>query len=67
VTVDAVTDRETVAPGDSLDVKVIVWNGGTNPARVEGTDSGIMSSSPTHRGSSRMSSTGLSRGWLLKG
>ncbi|HEX5135268.1 MAG TPA: PIG-L family deacetylase, partial [Thermoanaerobaculia bacterium] len=38
VTVDAVTDRETVAPGDSLDVKVIVWNGGTNPARVEGVE-----------------------------
>ncbi|HMA17046.1 MAG TPA: PIG-L family deacetylase, partial [Thermoanaerobaculia bacterium] len=38
VTVDAVTDRDTVAPGDSLDVKIIVWNAGTDPARVEGVE-----------------------------
>lgn len=38
VTVDAVTDRDTVAPGDSLEVKIIVWNAGTDPARVEGVE-----------------------------
>lgn len=35
VTVDAVTDRETSAPGEPFDVKVIVWNAGAGPARVE--------------------------------
>jgi LmbE family N-acetylglucosaminyl deacetylase len=35
VTVDAVTDRETSAPGEPLEVKVTVWNAGSGAARVE--------------------------------
>ena len=38
VTVDAITERETAAPGDSLDVQPILWNAGAAPARVEGVE-----------------------------
>jgi LmbE family N-acetylglucosaminyl deacetylase len=38
VTVDAITDRETAAPGDPFDVKISVWNAGTDPARVASVD-----------------------------
>jgi GlcNAc-PI de-N-acetylase len=38
VTVDAITDRETAAPGDSFDVKIIFWNAGAKPARVESVE-----------------------------
>jgi hypothetical protein len=35
VTVDAITDREAAAPGDSFDVKISFWNAGAESARVE--------------------------------
>jgi LmbE family N-acetylglucosaminyl deacetylase len=38
VTVDAITDRETAAPGDSFDVKISFWNAGAGSARVESVE-----------------------------
>jgi len=38
VTVDAVADRETAGPGDPLDVRIGVWNAGSQPIRVESVD-----------------------------
>jgi LmbE family N-acetylglucosaminyl deacetylase len=38
ITVDAVADRETAAPGDPLEVKIAVWNAGGEAARVEGVE-----------------------------
>jgi LmbE family N-acetylglucosaminyl deacetylase len=38
VTVDALADRETAAPGDPLEVKVGVWNAGAQPVSVETVD-----------------------------
>jgi LmbE family N-acetylglucosaminyl deacetylase len=38
VTVDAVADRETAAPRDPLEVKVAVWNAGTQPVSVESVE-----------------------------
>jgi LmbE family N-acetylglucosaminyl deacetylase len=35
ITVDAVADRETAAPGDPLEVKVAVWNAGREPVSVD--------------------------------
>lgn len=35
VTVDALADRETVGPGDPLEVRVGVWNAGAQPVTVE--------------------------------
>jgi len=35
VSVDALVDRETAAPGETLEVKVNVWNAGTQPLTVE--------------------------------
>ncbi|HEX9287750.1 MAG TPA: PIG-L family deacetylase [Thermoanaerobaculia bacterium] len=35
VTVDALADRETAAPGDTLEVKVGIWNAGEQPVSVE--------------------------------
>jgi hypothetical protein len=38
ITVDAVADRETAAPGDPLEVKIAVWNAGGEAARVDGVE-----------------------------
>ncbi|HEV8608494.1 MAG TPA: PIG-L family deacetylase [Thermoanaerobaculia bacterium] len=38
VTVDAITDRETAAPGDPFEVKISVWSAGAEPARVESVE-----------------------------
>ncbi len=38
VTVDALADRETSAPGDPLEVKVAVWNAGAQPVSVESVE-----------------------------
>ncbi|HEY3173045.1 MAG TPA: PIG-L family deacetylase [Thermoanaerobaculia bacterium] len=38
ITVDALADRETAAPGDPLEVKVGVWNAGGQPVSVETVD-----------------------------
>ena len=38
VTLDAVTDRETGAPGESFDIKVSLWNAGSEPAAVESVE-----------------------------
>ncbi|HEX9302850.1 MAG TPA: PIG-L family deacetylase [Thermoanaerobaculia bacterium] len=38
ITVDAVADRETAAPGDPLEVKIAVWNAGGQPVAVETVD-----------------------------
>ncbi|HEY6065679.1 MAG TPA: PIG-L family deacetylase [Thermoanaerobaculia bacterium] len=38
VSVDAISDRETSAPGEPFEVKVSVWNAGGEPARVESVE-----------------------------
>jgi LmbE family N-acetylglucosaminyl deacetylase len=38
ITVDALADRETAAPGDPLEVKVGVWNAGNQPVSVESVE-----------------------------
>jgi hypothetical protein len=38
LTVDALADRETAAPGDPLEVKVGVWNAGRDPVAVESVE-----------------------------
>jgi LmbE family N-acetylglucosaminyl deacetylase len=38
ITVDALADRETTAPGDPFEVKVTVWNAGTQPVSVESVE-----------------------------
>jgi LmbE family N-acetylglucosaminyl deacetylase len=35
VTIDAVADRETAGPGDPLEVRIGVWNAGSQPVTVE--------------------------------
>ena len=38
LTVDALADRETAAPGDPLEVKVAVWNAGSEPVSVDSVE-----------------------------
>lgn len=38
LTIDAVADRETAGPGDPLEVRVGVWNAGSQPVRVESVE-----------------------------
>ncbi len=38
VTIDAVADRETAGPGDPLEVRVGVWNAGSQPVTAESVD-----------------------------
>ncbi|HVE65591.1 MAG TPA: hypothetical protein VNC59_03345, partial [Thermoanaerobaculia bacterium] len=38
VTIDAVADRETAGPGDPLEVRIGVWNAGSQPIRVESVE-----------------------------
>jgi hypothetical protein len=38
VTIDAVADRETAGPGDPLEVRVGVWNAGTQPVTAESVE-----------------------------
>jgi LmbE family N-acetylglucosaminyl deacetylase len=38
ITVDALADRETAAPADPFEVKVAVWNAGSEPVSVESVE-----------------------------